>query len=100
MDGMEDSPFVAPAKNVCSPITNLNMKRLLAFVSCALWSVALFGQTTIYQIRINEVLAAGATRVNAAGHPSTIVEMYNPGGDAVNIAGCGLTDHNLNPKYI
>jgi hypothetical protein len=46
---------------------------------------------------INEVFANGDTFTNVSGTASDWVELYNPGDQAVSLAGLGLTDNSADP---
>ena len=47
---------------------------------------------------LNEILASNASLTNSDGTISDWVEIYNPGSNALSLAGYGLTDEVANPR--
>ncbi len=68
-----------------------HMKKLFTLICCALWSVSLPAQN-IFEVRLNEILAAGTRQLNTNGNPYDFIELYNTGVGPVDLTGAFLTD--------
>ncbi len=74
------------------------MKQLFLIATLALSGVVSHA-ASIFDIRLNEVLASGNIVLNSNAHGVDLIELYNPTPEAVNLTGCGLTDSSRLPKF-
>lgn len=82
-----------------------DMKRLLALLCCPLLAGSVLAQSTIYEVRVNEILANGTDATNAVGKAIDKIELYNTGANAVDLSGATLTDDSgilnaIPPRFV
>jgi hypothetical protein len=75
------------------------MKRLLAVLLGVASCATVFGQGSVADIRLNEILASGNAFKNASGNGYDRIELYNTSVDPVVLDGMALSDKTGLPKY-
>jgi hypothetical protein len=104
-DATVDETFTIPG-SLLHPGTNLiaaEVHQSSASSSDILWGMALDATLTIVTtnfttVILNEILANNSYLTNADGTTSDWVELFNPGSNALSLAGYGLTDDVGNPR--
>jgi hypothetical protein len=77
----------------------LNLMKQFFLIATLALSGVVSHAASIFDIRLNEVLASGNIVVNSNAHGVDLIELHNPTADAVDLTGCGLTDSSRLPKF-
>src|SRR5262245_57546390 len=94
-------PLLWPCKGMYTLSLPIQMKRLFFLLVCLIACPCVFAQGSVYQVKLNEVLATGRAFANPQGHGYDRVELFNPTDSPISLAGAGLTDSSLIPgKYV